>query len=326
MTQSELTNLNNSFGLKSQAKNLLEINSLNDLDQLNSVELDNALILGSGTNVILDKFIDCTVLAIKLHKISIEEDLVLADAGVAWSDFIEFCLQNNLYGIENLTHIPGSVGAAPVQNIGAYGVEISSFIESIFCFNLSSMQTETLHHDQCEFGYRDSIFKSKGYIILSVTFKLNKKFLPNLNYPSLNNFLIESAIDQETISPRVLSDSIRMIRDQRLPNPEIIPNVGSIFKNPVVKTTDYSIDFLAGHRWEKENNFTKFSAARLIELIYKDLNVPKSLGFYENHSLVLINNGNATFDEIIHLLTEIQDMVYARFSIHLSTEPEIITS
>jgi len=326
MTQSELTNLNNSFGLKSQAKNLLEINSLNDLDQLNSVELDNALILGSGTNVILDKFIDCTVLAIKLHKISIEEDLVLADAGVAWSDFIEFCLQNNLYGIENLTHIPGSVGAAPVQNIGAYGVEISSFIESIFCFNLSSMQTETLHHDQCEFGYRDSIFKSKGYIILSVTFKLNKKFLPNLNYPSLNNFLIESAIDQKTISPRVLSDSIRMIRDQRLPNPEIIPNVGSIFKNPVVKTTDYSIDFLAGHRWEKENNFTKFSAARLIELIYKDLNVPKSLGFYENHSLVLINNGNATFDEIIHLLTEIQDMVYARFSIHLSTEPEIITS
>lgn len=326
MTQSELTNLNNSFGLKSQAKNLLEINCLNDLDQLNSVELDNALILGSGTNVILDKFIDCTVLAIKLHKISIEEDLVLADAGVAWSDFIEFCLQNNLYGIENLTHIPGSVGAAPVQNIGAYGVEISSFIESIFCFNLSSMQTETLHHDQCEFGYRDSIFKSKGYIILSVTFKLNKKFLPNLNYPSLNNFLIESAIDQKTISPRVLSDSIRMIRDQRLPNPEIIPNVGSIFKNPVVKTTDYSIDFLAGHRWEKENNFTKFSAARLIELIYKDLNVPKSLGFYENHSLVLINNGNATFDEIIHLLTEIQDMVYARFSIHLSTEPEIITS
>lgn len=326
MTQSELANLNNSFGLKSQAKNLLEINSLNDLDQLNSVELDNALILGSGTNVILDKFIDCTVLAIKLHKISIEEDLVLADAGVAWSDFIEFCLQNNLYGIENLTHIPGSVGAAPVQNIGAYGVEISSFIESIFCFNLSSMQTETLHHDQCEFGYRDSIFKSKGYIILSVTFKLNKKFLPNLNYPSLNNFLIESAIDQKTISPRVLSDSIRMIRDQRLPNPEIIPNVGSIFKNPVVKTTDYSVDFLAGHRWEKENNFTKFSAARLIELIYKDLNVPKSLGFYENHSLVLINNGNATFDEIIHLLTEIQDMVYARFSIHLSTEPEIITS
>lgn len=326
MTQSELANLNNSFGLKSQAKNLLEINCLNDLDQLNSVELDNALILGSGTNVILDKFIDCTVLAIKLHKISIEEDLVLADAGVAWSDFIEFCLQNNLYGIENLTHIPGSVGAAPVQNIGAYGVEISSFIESIFCFNLSSMQTETLHHDQCEFGYRDSIFKSKGYIILSVTFKLNKKFLPNLNYPSLNNFLIESAIDQKTISPRVLSDSIRMIRDQRLPNPEIIPNVGSIFKNPVVKTTDYSVDFLAGHRWEKENNFTKFSAARLIELIYKDLNVPKSLGFYENHSLVLINNGNATFDEIIHLLTEIQDMVYARFSIHLSTEPEIITS
>ena len=326
MTQSELANLNNSFGLKSQAKNLLEINSLNDLDQLNSVELDNALILGSGTNVILDKFIDCTVLAIKLHKISIEEDLVLADAGVAWSDFIEFCLQNNLYGIENLTHIPGSVGAAPVQNIGAYGVEISSFIESIFCFNLSSMQTETLHHDQCEFGYRDSIFKSKGYIILSVTFKLNKKFLPNLNYPSLNNFLIESAIDQKTISPRVLSDSIRMIRDQRLPNPEIIPNVGSIFKNPVVKTTDYSVDFLAGHRWEKENNFTKFSAARLIELIYKDLNVPKSLSFYEKHSLVLINNGNATFDEIIHLLTEIQDMVYARFSIHLSTEPEIITS
>ncbi len=324
MTLSELSNLSNSFGLKSQAQKLLEINHLSDLDKLNSVDLDSIIILGSGTNVILNKVINGIVVSINLNKISIQEDLVAADAGVEWPDFIEFCLQNRLYGIENLTHIPGSVGAAPVQNIGAYGVEISSFIENITCFNFPSMDIETLHHDQCRFGYRDSIFKSKGYIILSVNFRFDKQFSPNLKYPSLNNYLIENSIDLETISPRSLSDSIRIIRNKKLPDPKMIPNVGSVFKNPLVKTTDHPIDFLAGHRWEQENNLTKFSAARLIELIYKDLKMPESLSFYENHSLVLINNDNATFDEVVHFLNEIKDLVYSRFNVQLSTEPEII--
>ena len=326
MIQSKLANLNNSFGLVSQAKNLIKINNLNDLDQLNSIDANKIFILGSGTNVILDKFIECAVISVNLNKISVENDLVKVDAGVEWADLIEFCLQNDFYGIENLTHIPGSVGAAPVQNIGAYGVEVSAFIESIICFNFSSMDIETLKHDQCKFGYRDSIFKSKEYIILRVNFRFDKQFLPNLKYPSLNQFLIENSIDKATISPRVLSDSIRSIRDLRLPNPKIIPNVGSIFKNPVVKTSDYALDLLAGHRWDQKNNFTKFSAARLIELIYKDLKMPKSLGFHENHKLVLINNGNATFDEIVHLLDEIKNLVYARFNVQLSTEPEIIKS
>ena len=326
MTHFELANLNNSFGLESKAKNLIKINNLNDLDQLNSVDAHKTFILGLGTNVILNKFIECTVISVNLNKISIENDLVAVDAGVEWSDLIQFCLQNNLYGLENLTHIPGSVGAAPVQNIGAYGVEVSSFIESIICFNFSSMDIETLNHDQCRFGYRDSIFKNKGYIILRINFRFDEKFLPNLKYPSLNQFLIENSIDKRTISPRVLSDSIRSIRDQRLPNPKIFPNVGSIFKNPVVKTCDHPLDFLAGHRWEQENNLTKFSAAKLIELIYEDINISKSLSFYENHSLVLINKGNATFDEILYLLNKIQDMVYDKFKIQLSIEPEIVRS
>tara|TARA_Y100001970_G_scaffold293782_1_gene443153 strand:- start:2628 stop:3587 length:960 start_codon:yes stop_codon:yes gene_type:complete len=318
--------ISNSFGLKAKAKNYIYINTLDDLSMLEIVNQDKILILGAGTNVILSEYYDGTVIEVHLKEIEIDGDYIVVGAGLNWSDLIEYCLINELYGIENLTHIPGSVGAAPVQNISAYGVEISSFIRSIECFNLSTRRIETLNNDQCKFSYRHSIFQSKNYIILKVNFIFNKSFEPNLGYPALNDFLKDNSIDASSITPRMLSDSVKDIRNSKLPDPDLQPNVGSIFKNPIVRTNNFDDAFLDGHRWDQADGYTKFSAARLIELIKTELIIPNTLSFYENHSLVLINNGGASFDEVVNLLNQIKLKILEKFKIHLEIEPEIISS
>jgi UDP-N-acetylmuramate dehydrogenase len=318
--------ISNSFGLKADAKSFINIDTLNDLSALDSIDNKPLLILGAGTNVLLSNYFDGTVLAVRFQDIEINDDFISVGAGVDWADLIEYCLANRLYGIENLTHIPGSVGAAPVQNIGAYGVEISSFIHSIECFNLKTKKLETLTNDQCQFKYRDSIFKLKDFVILKVNFVFNKTFKPNLSYPALINFLEDNSIDTSSITPRILSDSVKQIRNSKLPDPKIEPNVGSIFKNPIVRTNNLDDTFLNGHRWNQDDEYTKLSSARLIELIKSDLSVPDTLRFYENHSLVLINNGGATFEEVINLLSQIKAKIYEKFKIELEIEPEIISS
>ena len=318
--------ISNSFGLKADAKSFIHIDTLNDLSAIDSIDNKRLLILGAGTNVLLSNYFDGTVLAVRFKDIEINDDFISVGAGVDWADLIEYCLVNRLYGIENLTHIPGSVGAAPVQNIGAYGVEISSFIHSIECFNLKTKKLETLTNDQCQFKYRDSIFKSKDFVILKVNFVFNKIFKPNLSYPALINFLEDNSIDTSSITPRILSDSVKQIRNSKLPDPKIEPNVGSIFKNPIVRTNNLDDTFLNGHRWNQDHEYTKLSSARLIELIQSDLSVPDTLRFYENHSLVLINNGGATFEEVINLLSQIKAKIYETFKIELEIEPEIISS
>lgn len=318
--------ISNSFGLKADAKSFIHIDTLNDLSAIDSIDNKRLLILGAGTNVLLSNYFDGTVLAVRFKDIEINDDFISVGAGVDWADLIEYCLANRLYGIENLTHIPGSVGAAPVQNIGAYGVEISSFIHSIECFNLKTKKLETLTNDQCQFKYRDSIFKSKDFVILKVNFVFNKTFKPNLSYPALINFLEDNSIDTSSITPRILSDLVKQIRNSKLPDPKIEPNVGSIFKNPIVRTNNLDDTFLNGHRWNKDDEYTKLSSARLIELIQSDLSIPDTLRFYENHSLVLINNGGATFEEVINLLSQIKAKIYQKFKIELEIEPEIISS
>ena len=318
--------ISNSFGLEAKAQNFIHIKTLSDLSVFDSIDNKRLLILGAGTNVILGDYFNGTVVEVCFNDIEINDDYISVGAGVDWADLIEYCLINKLYGIENLTHIPGSVGAAPVQNIGAYGVEISSFINSIECFNLKTKRLETLNNDQCEFKYRDSIFKLKDFVILKVNFIFNESFKPILSYPALGNFLKDNAIDASSITPRMLSESVKEIRNSKLPDPKITPNVGSIFKNPIVRTNDFDHAFLDGHRWDQGDEYTKLSSARLIELIKSDLSIPDTLQFYEHHSLVLINNGSASFDEVINLLNQIKSKIYEKFNIELEIEPEIISS
>ena len=318
--------ISNSFGLTVKAKNFLSIDTSEDLSELHSIKDNSILILGACTNVILNKDIDKTIVQVNFKDIKMYEDYLAVGGGVDWADFIEYCLNNNLYGIENLTHIPGSVGAAPVQNIGAYGVEVSSFIHSVECFNLLTRHQETIKKNECRFEYRNSIIKSKNYIILKVNFIFHKSFNPNLSYPALANYLIDNSIDKNSLTPQMLSDSVRNIRNSKLPDPRLEPNVGSIFKNPIVKTNDFDRNFLIGHRWEQDNGMTKLSAARLIELIKPELSIPKTLRIYEYHSLVVINNGKASFDDVTNLLDQIGIKIFNKFNIELEIEPEIISS
>jgi len=318
--------ISNSFGLIVNAKNFLSIDTSEDLSKLDAIKDSSILILGACTNVILNKDINKTIVQVNFKDIKMYEDYLSVGGGVDWADFIEYCLNNHLYGIENLTHIPGSVGAAPVQNIGAYGVEVSSFIHSVECFNLLTQQQETIEREECKFEYRNSIFKLKNYIILKVNFIFHKRFEPNLSYPALANYLIDNSIDTKSLTPQLLSESVRNLRNSKLPDPRLKPNVGSIFKNPLVKTNDFDKNFLIGHRWEQDNGMTKLSAARLIELIKPELSIPETLHIYEYHSLVLINNGKASFDDVKNLLDQIGIKIFNKFNVKLEIEPEIISS
>lgn len=319
--------VNNAFNLAVTAKQFISISSLKDIPKLHHLQADEFLVLGSATNLILDEYFDGTLIQVLMDDIVLETDRILSvGAGLHWHDLIDHTLAHDLYGIENLTLIPGLVGASPVQNIGAYGVEVSSVIHSVTCYNFVTKKIETLSNEACNFSYRDSIFKSKDYLIMRVQFKFHELFEPNLSYPSLAQFLKEHQLDHDTVSPRVLSESIQAIRESKLPAPDKIPNVGSIFKNPIVETESIPADFLADHRWLMPDGQTKLSAARLVELVLDSVEVPPSLGFYEKHSLVLINKGGAVFSEITKLLKEIQQQVLFLHGVQLRVEPEIIGS
>ncbi|MDA7796775.1 UDP-N-acetylmuramate dehydrogenase [Gammaproteobacteria bacterium] len=327
MGKPENIKVNNAFDLSVTAKNIISISCLEDIQQLRQLDSGPRLVLGSATNVILDEYFDGTVIHVLMHKITQGDNgVVSVGAGLPWHELINYCLTQDLYGIENLTLIPGLVGAAPVQNIGAYGVEVSSVIHSVTCYNFATQEIETLSNVACMFAYRDSVFKSKNYMILSVQFHFQKVFQPDLSYPSLVQFLADHHLAHDEVSPRVLSQSIQAIRESKLPWPEDIPNVGSIFKNPIIETDSIPADFLEGHRWLMADGQTKLSAARLIELVLTGIEIPPTLDFYKKHSLVLINRGGAVFSEVTELLRAIQQQVHLLHGIQLLVEPEIIES
>ena len=169
--------LSNSFGLDAKAKNLLCINTMSDLSVIEKLGDEKILVLGAGTNVILSDYFDGTIIQVHLKDIEVHKDYISVGAGVDWAELIEYCLKNKLYGIENLTHIPGSVGAAPVQNIGAYGSEISDFVEYVETFNLKKGRYEVFSKSACNFSYRDSIFKKKPYLLVTkICLNLSEKF------------------------------------------------------------------------------------------------------------------------------------------------------
>ncbi len=324
-----MTNLSidNAFNLEVAAKRVITIKAPEDTQSLRELRNDEYLVIGSATNIIMSELYEGTVIKVSMSDIDQASDgITSVGAGLSWGKLIGYCLDKKLFGIENLTLIPGLVGAAPVQNIGAYGVEVSSVVETVTCYNFATKQIEILTKAECNFSYRQSIFQTKQYLILSVQFRFNKLFHPHLTYPSLAQFLEQENINSDAISPRQLSSCIQAIRESKLPSPNVTPNVGSIFKNPIVESGSIALDFLEGHRWDASEGQIKLSAARLLETVMPSINIPPSLGFYEKHSLVLINRGGAVFSEIIKLLKDIQDEVRSLYGIDLEIEPEILGS
>ena len=325
-------NIHNSLAIRSIAKYLILIESESCLEEL-AIFLENhnekVLVLGEATNVVLPNYFDGIIVKTMLNDTNyISRNEVITGSSVNWDAFISWTLDNNLYGLENLTLIPGSVGAAPIQNIGAYGIEVCDFIKSVRFFDLTTNSIKEFDNSECKFGYRTSIFQSMHIIILSVTFKFLSKPV-NINYASIQDYLDTNNIDKSSLTPKGLSSIVKKIRTSKLPNPSVIPNVGSFFKNPVVQKSSINTDCFSYDDliiWSIDQNHVKVGAARLLELI-DDL-IPKhsQVELYKDHSLVLINKGNASQEDIINFSQYLQNKVFKTFNIQLNVEPLIIKS
>lgn len=325
-------NIHNSLAIRSIAKYLILIESESCLEEL-AIFLENhnekVLVLGEATNVVLPNYFDGIIVKTMLNDTNyISRNEVITGSSVNWDAFISWTLDNNLHGLENLTLIPGSVGAAPIQNIGAYGIEVCDFIKSVRFFDLTTNSIKEFDNSECKFGYRTSIFQSMHIIILSVTFKFLSKPV-NINYASIQDYLDTNNIDKSSLTPKDLSSIVKKIRTSKLPNPSVIPNVGSFFKNPVVQKSSINTDCFSYDDliiWSIDQNQVKVGAARLLELI-NDL-IPKhsQVELYKDHSLVLINKGNASQEDIINFSQYLQNKVFETFNIQLNVEPLIIKS
>ncbi|NQV76367.1 MAG: UDP-N-acetylmuramate dehydrogenase [Bacteroidetes bacterium] len=325
----------NTFGVEAKAAWYVDIEKENDLKILFSDEQWKScsrLVLGGGSNVLFTNNFSGLVIYIKILGLRAEVEgddiFVTAGAGVVWNDLVNYCVDNEFAGIENLSLIPGSVGASPVQNIGAYGVELQDVFHSCRAFEISSGEIKVFNKQDCGFNYRDSIFKSscKGlFIITEVTFKLSGVFKPYVSYGAITEELSKRGIDQPNIKD--LSQVISHIRVSKLPDPSTIGNAGSFFKNPVIPVSKFIqlqshfsdiVHFPAGE------GFVKISAGWLIEYCGYKGKVVGNTGTWKNQALVLVNHGNASGDEILSFSSIIIDSVSSVFGIQLEREVNII--
>jgi UDP-N-acetylmuramate dehydrogenase len=327
----------NTFGLDATARYFVEVASLSSLQEvLQSPDFQSCerLILGGGSNLLLTQDFAGLVIKINLQGITIErenEELVWvkAGAGVVWHDFVLFCIENKLGGVENLSLIPGTVGAAPMQNIGAYGVEIKDTFESLEAWHIGSSQLHTFTHADCHFGYRESVFKheAKGqYIITSVTFKLNKKPTFNVSYGDIQKTLVEMGVTQPSL--KAISDAVIHIRQSKLPNPAEIGNAGSFFKNPEIPLAHYQVlhaqyPTMPSYK-VADPTLIKVPAGWLIEQCGWKGFREGNIGVHARQALVLVNYGGGNGLEIKHLSEKIQASVFEKFGIRLSAEVNFV--
>jgi len=323
----------NTFGVEAKADFFVDVKSISDLKNLLSnpqfMTLPK-LFLGGGSNILLCS--DFKGLVIHLGLKGIEElgnGLIRVQAGEGWHNFVMWSLEQGYNGIENLSLIPGNVGAAPMQNIGAYGVELRQVFVELEALHITSGETRVFSNEACLFGYRESIFKNKQkdkYVILSVTLKLQTNGIVNTFYGAISEVLREKGIENPT--PKQVSDAVVSIRKSKLPDPVEIGNSGSFFKNPVVSSTDYD-DIKKQHpdvpSYPSGEGRVKIPAAWLIEKAGWKGKRFGNYGVHKNQALVLVNYGGAKGEDIYQLAQEIQASVKEKFDIHLKMEVNIIS-
>ena len=324
----------NTFGIDVAARKFVEVTSVKDLREvLKNLYASELFILGGGSNMLLTKDVEQTVLHVNLKGIEVIQEtatevVVKAMAGENWHQFVLFCIDNDFGGIENLSLIPGNVGTAPIQNIGAYGVEIKDTFESCTALDIQTLELKTFSREDCKFGYRDSIFKNevKGrYIITSVSFKLTKEtHRLNTSYGSIDSFLEEKGI--ETPGIKDVSDAVISIRKSKLPDPKILGNSGSFFKNPVIskaKLTQLQKDFPEIPFYILDDGQVKIPAGWLIDRAGLKGYREGDAGVHKNQALVLVNYGKASGEEILSLSAKIQERIMNMFNIMITPEVNI---
>jgi UDP-N-acetylmuramate dehydrogenase len=325
----------NTFGVPVTSRFFARIEQKDELKDilLTDVARNNpVLILGGGSNILFTENYPGLTLLIQLKGIAIIEEsgdkvLVVAGAGEVWQNLVDFSLRNQLGGLENLSLIPGSVGAAPIQNIGAYGVELKEVMESLTAVELATGNERTFSNSECNFGYRDSVFKNElkdKYLITAVQFRLAKKPQLNTSYGAIDTLLAEKGITQPTV--RDVSEAVIEIRQSKLPDPEKLGNAGSFFKNPVVDKIDFEglkllFNDIPGY---PNGDKVKIPAAWLIEQCEWKGRRFGSIGVHDQQPLVLVNYGGGTGTEIKNLAENIKKSIADKFGIELEIEPRII--
>lgn len=326
----------NTFGLPAKAAILVHVHSEADVKRVvNDPELGVApkFILGGGSNLVLTQDISRCVLKMEIkgrQLIETREDawIVEVGAGEAWHDIVAWTLEQGLPGLENMALIPGTVGAAPVQNIGAYGVELKDRFESCDAVDLISGRTITLNAAQCHFGYRDSVFKQHlagKSVITKVRLRLPRPWVPVLGYLELERKMAETG--QTSPDAKQIFDWVCEVRRAKLPDPKVIGNSGSFFKNPVV-TEEQCRDIIGRDphvvHYPMEDGSFKLAAGWLIDACgWKGKAIGRA-GVYERQALVLVNLGGANGAEVVTLARAIQESVYGRFGIRLEPEPVVV--
>jgi len=325
----------NTFGISANAKEFITINSINEIALSIDAKIfsQKHLIIGGGSNILLGGDYDGIVIKNNLKgKQVINEDdefvWVKAAGGEIWHELVMFCVNRNLGGIENLSLIPGTVGAAPIQNIGAYGVELTDVFETLEAIDIVTGELKIFSKGECAFGYRTSVFKTnlKGkYFITAVTFKLNKHPVIKMQYGAIKDVLAAQQIVAPTIKD--ISNAVIAIRSSKLPDPKILGNAGSFFKNPEISNTHYNdlkLVYPEMPGFTTQNNLTKVPAGWLIEQCgWKGKRVGNT-GAHKDQALVLVNYGNATGQEIIALAETIQQSVMDKFGIAIVPEVNLV--
>ncbi|MFA5791691.1 MAG: UDP-N-acetylmuramate dehydrogenase [Candidatus Paceibacterota bacterium] len=341
----------NTFGIDVEAKFFVEINNETDLRELfvsSEFKQNKKIFLGGGSNVLFTKNFDGIIVLNKLKGIEIlkknsnedsETISVRAMGGEIWHNLVMFAVNNEYWGIENLSFIPGTVGATPIQNIGAYGVEIKDVLENVEAFNIETGVKKIFSKEECELGYRDSVFKNKlkdKYFISSITLRLSKKEKKNIDYKILQDYLEKNKI--EVKSSKDISDAVMSIRQSKLPNPKILGNAGSFFKNVFIPARNASRSETGGEKGKLEellalyptmpyfieDSLIKIPAGWLIEQCgwkgYRTGNV----GVHEKQALVLVNYGGAKGAEIVEFANKIIVSVKEKFGLELTPEVNIV--
>jgi UDP-N-acetylmuramate dehydrogenase len=325
----------NTFGIDVNANQFISVNSIQELKGvLKQHPTTKKLLLGGGSNMLLTKDVNQLVIHLNLKGRSIvsknkTEVTIQANAGENWHEFVLWCIDQGFGGLENMSLIPGNVGTSPIQNIGAYGVELKDTFVSCNALNIETLEIETFKNEDCQFGYRNSIFKNKAkgkYIILNVDFKLttNKHNL-KVDYGAIKDELTSKNIVNPSIKD--ISNAVIVIRQSKLPDPKEIGNSGSFFKNPVISTEDFSEllkNFPNAPSYPVSETTVKVPAGWLIETAGFKGKTFGNYGVHKKQALVLVNYGGATGSEILKLSQLIQETVKRIFNISIEAEVNIL--
>ncbi len=325
----------NTFGVNVKASYFVAIESLEDLISLiqNPIFKENQkLFLGGGSNILFREDFKGLVILNKLKGIEIlKEDsdfvYVFSFGGEDWDNLVDFTVERNFWGIENLAKIPGSVGASPVQNIGAYGVELKDSLEEVYALDIQTGEKRIFKNSECKFGYRDSVFKNElkdKYFIYGISLKLSKKTKINTEYRILKDYIATNNLKIE--KSKDISEIVSKIRSSKLPNPKILGNAGSFFKNTFIKKEklDELIKEYPNMPFFIENEEFKIPTAWLIEQAGFKGNIYGNVGSHKDQALILVNYGNATGQEIKDFSDKIINTIYEKFGIEIKPEVNIL--